>query len=670
MLEEEFNKRIKEKFSYDFDIAEKGLYIIETTGRAKSWLQNTLRLISFFKDDDLALKIDGREFPKLSGKEGLFDGEVAWNGNKLKNLSQVNIFCIYLDAGKHTLQFIADQSPLLETVRIFRAPSEQNIVFEPVKNYQTESGNRRPSIIFILTDLVLEELIIQASAGQKQSDDDDLQLRINGERQINDTLKSHKYWYWCGRVLKGQSRTFDKRINLPAGLHYIELWADNAPVVEKVELVFIKKVKKGEEEIRPYSYKGVFGNEDYNRYDSVIKEVVDYWNDEFLKDTDSPENILDPNLVKAIMYQESRIGYDTGESRGEIDVMQVGDPNNPALRTLKGELREYWIHNGKQVVLEYPDARVETVRESIYWGVRWLYHKAQSVTTDGGRYWREWKDAMREYGPVTKEYTDSVWRIYKNGIRKENNNTLKLWAVGLAMFLSLANFLLWEQNTTNKTDILKAMTIASFDPRWQYKIQEVEIKFYKDDPSLFLVVAERDKDWWEDLRVGTMLKSGAVKWLEIESPPSEQAILSTSFINLNGFSGPILEIYGYSHKSLGALYLYEIKNDKLMLVFETMAVDGYNESVWRPENYQNYGYSTCGQIYEGEKLSVSYLDINGDGVFDIVLKGKANVICEKEVVRKMSDDDTFEDREVKVSEIIIKKIYLWDKNNQVFVESI
>lgn len=234
ILEEKFNKRVKNEFIYDFDVLEKGLYVIEISGRAKSWLQNTLKRISFFKDDDLAVKIDGREFPKLSGERGLFDSEAAWNGNKLKDLSQINVFFAYLDTSEHTLRFLANQSPLLETIKIYQVINEQNIVFEPIKNYQIENGNRRPSIIFILADLALGGLKIQASANQKHGDDDDLQLKINGERQINDTPKSHKYWYWCGRVLRGQSKTFDKKLNLAAGLHYVELWIDNIPVVDQI----------------------------------------------------------------------------------------------------------------------------------------------------------------------------------------------------------------------------------------------------------------------------------------------------------------------------------------------------------------------------------------------------------------------------------------------------
>src|SRR3989338_2117252 len=109
--EEKLNKLIEKEFKYNFEIKNEGLYVIEISARAKSWLQNTLQLISFFKDDDLAVRIDGIEFPKLSGKKGLFDSEAGWNGNKLKNLQQINLFLAHLGAGKHTLHFIANQSP-------------------------------------------------------------------------------------------------------------------------------------------------------------------------------------------------------------------------------------------------------------------------------------------------------------------------------------------------------------------------------------------------------------------------------------------------------------------------------------------------------------------------------------------------------------------------------
>jgi len=125
--EEKFNKDIKNEFVYDFDILEKGLYIIEISARAKNWLQNTLKFISFFQDDDLAVKIDDKEFPKLNGKRGLFDSETAWNGNKLSGLQQTNIFLINLETGQHSLHFFADQLPLLETVRIYHSQNQKTL---------------------------------------------------------------------------------------------------------------------------------------------------------------------------------------------------------------------------------------------------------------------------------------------------------------------------------------------------------------------------------------------------------------------------------------------------------------------------------------------------------------------------------------------------------------
>ncbi|MFH1048731.1 MAG: hypothetical protein V1732_03645, partial [Patescibacteria group bacterium] len=61
----------------NFEIPEDGIYFIEIIASAKSWWQNLKSLKSFFNDDDLAVKIDDIEFPKLNGKKGLFDGEAA-----------------------------------------------------------------------------------------------------------------------------------------------------------------------------------------------------------------------------------------------------------------------------------------------------------------------------------------------------------------------------------------------------------------------------------------------------------------------------------------------------------------------------------------------------------------------------------------------------------------
>lgn len=172
-----FNKKISENFDHEFEIEEDGLYVIEIIASCKSWLQNLIKFTSFFKDDDLAIKIDNIEFSKLNGKRGLFDGEAAWNGNKKASMSLKN-----------------------------------------------------------------------------------------------------------------------------------------------------------------YTYKGISGEEDYNRFDREIIESVAEWNNEFLEQDYPPTEPLDPSLVKAIIYIESRIGYKKG---GYPEFIREWETWEQAVIDYNGSSRKY-----------------------------------------------------------------------------------------------------------------------------------------------------------------------------------------------------------------------------------------------------------------------------------------------------------------------------------------
>lgn len=232
---ETFDRIIKKDFTYYFSIEKKGLYAIEVSARAKSWFQNILKLKSFFKDDDLTAEIDGIEFKKLSGKGGIFDSETAWNGNQLKNLRQINLFLIYFTSGGHSIKFFADQSPFLESIKIYEIEnSEFNLV--PNGEYKIESGNRRPWLKLISVNLELKNILVEAKALGKNNDDQDLQFRLDGKRELNTIPKAHKYWFWCGRVSNGESRILEKELNLETSIHYLEFWADNSPTLSKLRL--------------------------------------------------------------------------------------------------------------------------------------------------------------------------------------------------------------------------------------------------------------------------------------------------------------------------------------------------------------------------------------------------------------------------------------------------
>jgi len=447
---EKFNKRIQGLFDYRFEVEENGFYLIEIIASCKSWWQNLIKFVSFFKDDDLTIKIDDFDFPKLDGRRGLFDGEVAWNGNDLKGLKKTNIFLMYLKKGKHTVHFLVDQKPYLEIIQIyFVKHSVFNISCVPEDNNPAEDGNRRQWLTIVLINFSLKSLSISAKAEKRKKDDDDLKLIIDNKIQKNHEASAHKCWYWCGRTLKGRKKEFNKELNLSRGLHYIELWADRTPRLERIDLDLGEETENGTIRPKPYIYKGVTGAEDYNRFDTAIGEVVGEWNEKFLKQEYPPPELLDPNLVKAIIYIESRMGY---EKNGYPDVMQVGNENDPAIHTLNNDgwidprtgnvAREYEWRDGKTNVLDCEGkVKVEKPGDSVKWGVRWLYHKAQKIKDDeNGLIWLSWKEAVERYGPGTKKYVNDVWNVYEKGLTRRG---IRLWSVLFVPFLISTAILGW-----------------------------------------------------------------------------------------------------------------------------------------------------------------------------------------------------------------------------------
>lgn len=246
---ENLNLTVKNNFNYNFETPEDGVYFIEIIASAKSWWQNFKELRNFFNDDDLTLKIDSIEFPKLDGRRGLFDGEVAWNGNNLKGLSKTNVFIINLSMGTHTLTFLVDQKPTLKSIKINKINDAINYI--PEDNNPAEDGDRRQWMMVVLADLPLKNLSVRAIARSYpgQNDKDDLKLIIDGEIQLNENEadKKHKYWYWSGKILDGQGKEFNKELSRAKGTHYIELWADRMPEIKAIKINFESDSETGGE---------------------------------------------------------------------------------------------------------------------------------------------------------------------------------------------------------------------------------------------------------------------------------------------------------------------------------------------------------------------------------------------------------------------------------------
>jgi len=234
---------LKKRTEHNFNTPESGIYLIEIIASCKSWLQNWNHL---FNDDDLTVKIDDIEFPKLNGKNGLFNGEVAWNGNNLKGLKKTNVFIIKLEKGDHKLNFIVNQHPNIESIKINKIEDENNIKYIPEDNKQAQDSNNKQWINITLVDIPLKHLSITAKAEKRGRDRDDIKLIINNEIQKNENANKFKNWYWCGNLDDGKIKTFNKEFSTPKSLYYIELWADRMPTLDEVE---IKLEEENEQQI-------------------------------------------------------------------------------------------------------------------------------------------------------------------------------------------------------------------------------------------------------------------------------------------------------------------------------------------------------------------------------------------------------------------------------------
>ena len=437
-------KKITKQYNYKFNVTKDRLYSIAIEANCKSG-----KILGLFGGEDLRVEIDDIKFREIPAKKRAqyFNIPPAWNGTKLKRLPKTIIFILKLKKGEHILKFIPKKGAIIEKEPQINLIKNNKLTL----NNQAKDENRRPWVTLALIDLELRTLDISIKCEQRPKDSDDVKLIIDNEIQQNKQSNWWgKNWYWQGKQSQGKTEETRFYPRLPKGIHYIELWSDRMPTLNWISMDLgikpVKTIKEDKKTIQKYTYKGPYGTYDYNCYDTEIENIVNEWNKEFLNDKYPPKNSLDPSLVKAIIYQESKVGYYPG---GEIDIMQVGDDKNPALKTLQGIEKEYWLKNGKQIDLEYKEAQVKNPFDSIYWGVRWLYHKAQGITKSNKRYWVSWEQATIDYnGSLRKiEYQAEVWRMYKEGIDpkgnilwQKNQSGCSLLKILISIFLILAIF--------------------------------------------------------------------------------------------------------------------------------------------------------------------------------------------------------------------------------------
>ena len=231
---EKINKKITKPFSFDFFLEEDSLCLIEIIASAKSWWQNFKSSRAFFKDDDIFLFLDNQELTtSLNTKK---DACAAWNGNELKGLEKTILIAANLKTGSHIINLQPDRSPFIKAITVSEVEEIDKIVYIPIDNNPPQKSEGRPWLSYIILDLFITKLTIAAKTNKNHTDDDDIKLLINGKIQKNENSKSHRDWYWCGKMLKGKEKIFSQDINAQIAQYKLDLYSDETPRLLKIEI--------------------------------------------------------------------------------------------------------------------------------------------------------------------------------------------------------------------------------------------------------------------------------------------------------------------------------------------------------------------------------------------------------------------------------------------------
>ena len=131
-----------------------------------------------------------------------------------------------------------------------------------------------------------------------------------------------------------------------------------------------------------------------------------------------------------------------------------------------------------------------------------------------------------------------------------------------------------------------------------------------DAPELGLAICDHQQRWWGFFGL-YRLQDGRVVWqADCEEQPTEQSVQWLRGLKLTGFSRPIIEVYGMTHMGNGNLYLYELRDQTLVLLLKTRAGD-------RHVNDR--------KTFLDGRLMAESPDLNGDGIADLLLKGQVEI---------------------------------------------
>ncbi|MCE9582459.1 MAG: hypothetical protein K8T20_08205 [Planctomycetes bacterium] len=195
--------------------------------------------------------------------------------------------------------------------------------------------------------------------------------------------------------------------------------------------------------------------------------------------------------------------------------------------------------------------------------------------------------------------------------------------------------------------------IASWNKKTEEaKLADVTTYPVAGRPDLVGAICDYDPGWFGFMAVYG-LENGAVAWqASCEVQPGEQSVHSMRSVVLKRFANPVFEVFGKTHMGNGDLYLYELRDRKLVLILETRAVDYHTGDRY---------------FFKDGLLSPRYRDINLDGFDDLELTG---------TVVDQGEDIYDPDPESKegfigkgpASEFPCRKVFYWDPSAGHYLE--
>lgn len=254
-------KKITKPYYLRFKISKAGLVGVFLSARCKSRQQ-----LNAHSAEELRVELDRLHFRELPPEKRtqLFNVPAACNGSKLKGREQTTVFLTIMKDGEHTLSLIPRNGALIEDMRVQELTGQQEVVLSIEK--QAEDGDRRPWYVFVLVDMPLKSVGIEATVEKRWRDSDDLKVIVDGSTKRSIERGKFISWYFIGALLRWFMRgTYGERKRIAAtfeessdaGIHYVELYADRTPILHRVtfNLAFTETdaEKRATNVIRTYS---------------------------------------------------------------------------------------------------------------------------------------------------------------------------------------------------------------------------------------------------------------------------------------------------------------------------------------------------------------------------------------------------------------------------------